>query len=42
MPVALQDIEIQEDFWHVSSGLGCAVTLGCSRRLDHSVIRMEP
>ena len=40
--VTLQDTEIQEDVWHVFSGLGCAVTLGCSRRLDHLVIRMEP
>ena len=37
--VTLQDTE---DVWHVFSGLGCAVTLGCSRRLDHLVIRMEP
>ena len=37
--VTLQDTE---DAWHVFSGLGCAVTLGCSRRLDHLVIRMEP
>ena len=37
----LQNTGIQEDFWHIFSGLGCTVTLGCSRRLDHLVIKME-
>ena len=32
----------EEDFSHnAMAALGCTVSLGCSRRLDHRVIKME-